>query len=90
MNKRLHAVFHGQVQGIGFRFTAESLAGQLGISGWVKNLNSGDVEIVAEAGEKSLKEFLSRINDRFSGTISDTSVSWLPATDEFRAFEIRY
>jgi len=90
MTKRLHAIFRGQVQGVGFRFTARSLAHELGISGWIKNLHSGEVEIAAEAGEKSLHEFLSRIDDQFSGYISDKTVSWQPATGEFKGFEIAF
>lgn len=90
MKKRLHVIFRGKVQGVGFRFAARSLAQQLSITGWVKNLSSGEVEIVAEADEHPLKEFLNYIEDHLFGYISDKTVNWQPATDEFKGFEIKF
>ncbi len=90
MTKRLHAIFRGQVQGIGFRYTARSLAQPSHIAGWIKNLSSGDVEIVAEADEELLKDFLRHIEDHLSGYISDKTVDWQSATGEFKGFEIAF
>jgi len=47
MAKRAHVYYSGSVQGVGFRFTAEDLARQNNLTGWVKNLADGRVEIVA-------------------------------------------
>ena len=90
MKKQLHVIFRGQVQGIGFRYTAEALARDLSVSGWVKNLHTGDVEIAAEAEESVLKQYLKRLEDRFSGYISDEKIGWQQATDGFAAFEIKF
>jgi len=56
--KAMHLVFEGRVQGVGFRYTAQSLAERLGIKGWVKNLVDGRVELFAEAQQRLLDKFL--------------------------------
>lgn len=90
MKKQVHAYYRGTVQGVGFRFTARDIAGDLGISGWVKNLRNDQVEVVAEAEEEILKEFLSKINKYFAGYIKDVDIQWSNATDEFKDFAIRF
>ena len=89
MNKRLHVYYSGSVQGVGFRFTAERLALSLGLSGWVKNLWDGRVEIICEGAENKLKEFLSRIDDVFKEYIRDSGTEWDEPTGEFSGFDIR-
>ena len=42
---RKHIIFHGSVQGVGFRYYSEHKANQLRLTGWVKNLYNGDVEM---------------------------------------------
>jgi len=90
MQKQIHVIFSGQVQGVGFRFTTESIANQLGLSGWVKNIPGGDVEVVAEGEEAALRDILSRLEDQFSGYIVKKQVSWGPATGEFKDFGIEF
>ena len=50
---RKHIVFYGRVQGVGFRYYAVNKANQLGLTGWVKNLPNGTVEMEVQ-GEKPL------------------------------------
>ncbi|MBM3251683.1 MAG: acylphosphatase [Candidatus Omnitrophica bacterium] len=88
--KRIHVIYSGRVQGIGFRFTAERIALSLGITGWVKNLFGGEVEIVAEADEKKLEKFLKEINSHFSNYIQNQDLDWQEATGEFKDFAIRF
>lgn len=90
MKKRIHVFYIGRVQGVGFRFTAEDIANDLGICGWVKNLRDGRVEVVAEAEEEVLKDFLARINQYFSRYIQDVDIQWQAATGEFKDFGIRF
>ena len=52
---RLRILVHGRVQGVFFRHAAAEEARSLGLRGWVKNLASGDVEIVAEGPRRELK-----------------------------------
>ena len=52
---RLRMLVHGRVQGVFFRHAAADEARSLGLRGWVKNLVSGDVEMVAEGPRRELK-----------------------------------
>ena len=82
--------YSGRVQGVGFRFSAEGLAMNLGVTGWVKNLYDGRVELIAEAEESILKDFLSRIEKYFRAYIQNVDIQWQEPTGEFRDFGIRY
>ena len=42
--KRVHVVVHGEVQGVGYRYTARGVAGRLGVTGWIRNRWDGTVE----------------------------------------------
>jgi|WetSurMetagenome_2_1015567.scaffolds.fasta_scaffold573373_2 acylphosphatase len=90
MKKQVHVLYTGRVQGVGFRFTAESLARSLQVNGWVKNLSNGQVEVIAEAEEELLNDFLGRIDRSLEHYIRSTQVDWLEATGDFETFEIRY
>ena len=51
---RLHARVSGRVQGVGFRWFVREEARRLGLAGWVRNLPTGDVELVAEGSPEAL------------------------------------
>jgi acylphosphatase len=88
--KQIHVYYSGRVQGIGFRFTVERVANDLGGVGWVRNLRDGKVEVVAEGEEGALKDFLDKVSRHFSRYIQDTDVEWQEAAGEFKDFEIRF
>jgi len=89
--KRLHVFFFGQVQGVGFRYTAQDIASGLGLVGWVRNLRDGSVEAVCEGEEKGLKAFIDNIEKGFLGNyIKDKKISWEEATREFKGFKIGF
>jgi len=90
MKKQVHAYYTGSVQGVGFRFTAQEAASDLQVKGWVKNLGDGRVEIVAEAEEKALIDFLTRVSQNFRDYIQNTDAEWMEATGEFEDFGIRF
>jgi acylphosphatase len=90
MKKQIHAYFSGTVQGVGFRFTAQDIASDLGIKGWVKNLRDKRVEVTAEAEEEALKDFLDKINQYFSRYIQKVDIKWLEPAGEFIEFSIEY
>ena len=58
MQARLHAKVFGEVQGVFFRAHTEEKANSLGVTGWVRNLSGGGVEVVAEGERKVLEELL--------------------------------
>ncbi|MBI4431592.1 MAG: acylphosphatase [Candidatus Omnitrophica bacterium] len=90
MEKRLEAIFKGHVQGVGFRFTVQSLAGKFDIKGFVENLGDGNVQIVAEGEEQELSAFLLAVrNSNLKNYIRDFEVSWPAPTGEFTEFFVR-
>jgi len=89
--KRAHILYSGQVQGVGFRYTAQDIAMSLGLTGWVKNLEDGRVEIVAEGKEKDLNEFLDKISKgQLSRYIKNAELSWEKPTMEFDNFDVAF
>ena len=89
MPDRLHVYFSGHVQGVGFRYSVKQLSLEFDVTGWVKNLPDGRVELVAEGERNELETFQVAIPDaglrRF---IRDTQSHWSEGTGEFRGFEI--
>lgn len=90
MTKRLHIYYSGSVQGVGFRYMVQSAARQSNITGWVKNLGDGRVEVICEGDEASLDKFLDRIKDIFDGYIKDAAIEPQVPTGEFKEFGIEF
>ena len=88
--KKLHAVFSGSVQGVGFRFTTERMAHKFPVTGFVRNLPTGGVELVAEGEEEVLQRFLQAVQEAFPDFIRDVKVEWGPGTGEYGGFRIRF
>jgi acylphosphatase len=90
MKKQIHVYYTGRVQGVGFRYATEDIAHDLGVCGWVKNLRDGRVEIMAEAEEKVLQDFLLKVSRCFSQYIQDTDLEWLASGNEFKDFRVAF
>jgi acylphosphatase len=88
--RRVHALYSGNVHGVGFRFTAIDAARKSGVCGWVKNTSDGKVELVAEGNEEDLNKFISEVNAVMASFIRDKKISWEPGTGEFVNFQISY
>ncbi|MBQ1267219.1 MAG: acylphosphatase [Proteobacteria bacterium] len=58
---RKHWIFYGDVQGVGFRSRACHAAEQLGVTGWVKNLWNGSVEMETEGEEAAIERLIANI-----------------------------
>ena len=89
MQKHLHICFRGSVQGVGFRSTAAKLAHEYGLTGWVRNLSDGRVEVECEGAEEALKSFIAAISEGFKGYVTDIEPEWSPTRSEFVGFEVR-
>ena len=77
------------MQGVGFRYTVKTVATGFEISGTVRNLPDGRVELVAEGARAELEAFRAAIRDEgLAGFIRDERVTWADAKNEFRGFEI--
>ena len=87
---RLTAFFSGSVQGVGFRYTTQSIASRLLVSGYVKNLADGRVELLAEGEREDIEKLLSRIRSELGSGIQDVDTTWGTPSGESRGFAIRY
>ena len=83
-------VYTGRVQGVGFRYSTCDEAKSFDVSGYVRNLPSGQVEMVVEGLEPEVERFQEAVASRMRGHIRDVSVSEQGATGEFRDFDVRY
>ncbi|MBC7263943.1 MAG: acylphosphatase [Chloroflexi bacterium] len=89
--RRFHAVVHGWVQGVGFRYSTYQRAHMLGLRGYVRNQWDGTVEVVAEGPEATLERFLAYLRQGPPGAhVERVDVTWDKASGEFRGFEVRY
>jgi acylphosphatase len=86
---RMHIFYSGHVQGVGFRYTVKSAAAGFEVTGTVRNLLDGRVELTAEAPREELEAFRQAIRDSgLEHFIRNEDVNWSDATGEFRGFEI--
>ncbi|OGY22582.1 MAG: acylphosphatase [Candidatus Woykebacteria bacterium GWB1_45_5] len=89
--ERVHLVIIGEVQAVGFRFTAIEVARDLGLTGWVKNNPDGSVEIVAEGPKEKLENLLTWAKTGPPlARIEDVKIEWQQATGEFGDFTAKY
>jgi len=87
--QRLRIFYSGRVQGVGFRYTVRTLATGFEVTGAVRNLPDGRVELTAEGSRKELDGFCKAIQDsELSHFIQQEQAEWSPAKNEFRGFEI--
>ena len=82
--------FTGRVQGVGFRYTAQSVAAGVDVTGFVRNLPDGRVELVAEGRADELDRLLSEIERAMRGKIRKVQTVESPAGGEFASFRIAY
>ena len=86
---RVQAHFSGHVQGVGFRFTALDVADNFrGITGFVRNLPDGRVEVVAEGAEELVGAFLDALEAAMEAHIHNVIRNRLPARGEFSNFTV--
>lgn len=87
--ERVRALFSGHVQGVGFRFMVSSLSARFDVTGFVRNLADGRVEMAAEGRRNELEAFVKAVETSYlQDHIRQTQLSWSPATGEFQGFEI--
>ncbi len=85
-----HIIFKGRVQGVGFRFTACEIAKLHNLSGFVRNLFNGNVEVKIEGKRSTIEDFLKELRREMKFYISDLEISWGEYQGQFKNFEIRF
>lgn len=87
--ERMHIFYSGRVQGVGFRYTTKVTACGFEVTGTVRNLPDGRVEMVAEGDRAELEAFQRALQDSEVGRfVRNEAVTWAEAKNEFRGFEI--
>ncbi len=71
--------FYGRVEGVGFRQTTADIAARLPVSGHVKNLPDGRVELLVQGEAEVTRRLVQLVSERFAGFITDTSQQVVPA-----------
>ena len=85
----MQIVYSGQVQGVGFRYTVKSVVSGFDVTGTVRNLPDGTVELIAEGAKDELGAFRQAIRESgMDHFIRNERVSWAEAKNDFRGFEI--
>lgn len=85
----MHIFYSGNVQGVGFRYTVKSVATGYEVTGFVRNLADGRVELVAEGSKDELEAFRQAIRDSgLEHFVRQEQAAWSDATGEYRGFEI--
>lgn len=86
----LHLIIRGRVQGVGFRYFTQEAAESLHLTGWVRNLADGSVEVYAEGNRKDLEAFAKGVR---SGPplsrVEALTIHWKPPQSQFHNFTIR-
>lgn len=87
---QMRATVHGQVQGVGFRMWAQRHARALGLSGYVRNLEDGSVEVIGEGRREPLKQLLAALHHGPEGAeVRSIQVIWAAYAGTSDRFEIR-
>ena len=86
---RVRTFYSGRVQGVGFRYTAKNVATGFEVTGTVRNLADGRVELIAEGLRDELEGFQQAIRESGLGSlIANEETVWEEAKNEFRGFAI--
>ena len=85
-----HIIFKGRVQGVGFRFTAFRIATRHQLSGFVRNLPDGTVEMIAQGNPDDITNCIQDIEKSFEGYLRDTAIRQIPSDPQYRDFKITF
>jgi acylphosphatase len=85
-----HVIFVGRVQGVGFRFTAHRMAHRHQLTGFVRNLPDGTVEMLAQGSARDIDGCIRDIKDYFDDYIRDTEIREIPPDLRHNDFKITF
>ncbi len=90
MNRSLQCIVSGKVQGVFYRAAVNDHAKELGVTGWIRNLDDGCVEILAQGSTEALDTFKARL---FEGSplcqVENIDFKWLEYDKECTEFQVR-
>ncbi|WP_306484837.1 acylphosphatase [Anaerococcus sp.] len=88
--ERLRIIFKGRVQGVGFRFHSLRIATDLNLTGSVKNLYDGSVEVYVQGHTENIDAFVRELDNQRFVRIESKDISKLEIKENENSFEILY
>jgi acylphosphatase len=85
-----HIIFTGQVQGVGFRYTAHRIASRHRLTGFVRNLPDGEVEMLVQGKPEDIDSCIEDIKADFAGYIRQTIIVEIPLDPRYKDFRITF
>ena len=86
---RKHIIFHGRVQGVGFRYWSCMIATELGLTGWVENLWDGSVQIEIQGPRLQVEKFLPAVEEGSFVRIDYAEETEMDVVEDERRFRVR-
>jgi len=83
-------IFAGRVQGVGFRFTARRAASRRQLTGFVRNLWDGTVEMLAQGRSEDVDDCIQDIKEYFAGYLGETRIEEIPPDPRYIDFKITF
>ncbi len=83
-------IFRGHVQGVGFRYTAREVARQYNVTGYVRNLPDGTVEMLLQGPAQEIDNCITEVQDSFEGYIRDTRIEDAPYNPRYTDFRVAF
>ena len=83
-------LYSGRVQGVGFRYTARRIAQQHAVTGFVRNLDDGRVELIAEGAPSELEQLLTEIADAMGDYIRNVQTETIPVAGKYGSFDVAF
>ncbi|NIO49890.1 MAG: acylphosphatase [Candidatus Aminicenantes bacterium] len=91
MKARAHIFVSGRVQGVFFRDHTQKWASSLNLTGWVRNIRSGQVEALAEGDKENIEELINRLNEGPPlAQVDKVDVNWEEYKAEFKDFRVTF
>ena len=85
-----HMIFSGRVQGVGFRFTAHRMAGRHRLTGYVRNLTDGTVEMLAQGPAQDIDDCIRDIQDCLARYVREVKTEEVPPNPTYTDFKITF
>ena len=85
-----HVIFIGRVQGVGFRFTARRAANRRQLTGFVRNVPNGTVEMLAQGRSEEIDDCIQDIKEYFAGYLKETRIEEIPPDPKYTDFQITF
>jgi acylphosphatase len=85
-----HIIFTGRVQGVGFRFTAYNVANRHRLTGFVRNLFDGTVEMLAQGRPEDIDDCIKDLKDSFVGYLREARIEEIPPDPKHTDFRITF